>query len=533
MNRTFANPRRALIFGTAILMLWAVSGLSACSDDQDKRLPDALARLKTPYALSVGETSGAPGKPAVLKNVAFTLPSDKGPVAVTMETVTAEGIAYENLFGSATAPLVEKLVITGLKATGDGIEYVSERLELEGLSPSPETFAAELADYFHSGTLLCEMVGMLVLPDGKTPGLDSLAEPKDFLYSIERFTSKGDKSSARLQDGIVSLFFETTEISEFSSKKYDSIISYNLWGDYDGKRFFTAAELGMADIVLPPEKSDAEENAGMTVGENPLGGDFIVGEVYLKKLVFSPLTADGTQFPFTLETASFDADVSDARQVIAANVAGFALSKEALVSRLDFIPYGEQVRSIAASLPETLTADASLVMDLAPLPDGMYTLSLKPLSFSLNGLAAFSVSMDTRGVSLDDSAASVGLVDMTVTDNGLSDLIFASVGAEQGKTGANLRQETRMQLSAIMFSLQGTLAELCANMLDFLEKPGATLNVKIQPAEMLAPEMLGLMIMSNPEGAGVSSTLTRDETKHDSITPQPSGEADAHSQREP
>lgn len=177
MNSTFSRPRHAIIFSTAILMLCALLGLSACTDSQDKRLTDAIARLKAPYALSVGEASGAPGKPAVLKNVAFTLPSEKGPITVTMETVAAEGINYDSLFGSATAPLIEKLVGTGLKVTGDGLEYVSERFEMEGFSANPETFAAELADYFQGGALLCEMVGMLVLPDDATRSLDSLADP--------------------------------------------------------------------------------------------------------------------------------------------------------------------------------------------------------------------------------------------------------------------------------------------------------------------------------------------------------------------
>lgn len=292
------------------------------------------------------------------------------------------------------------------------------------------------------------------------------------------------------------------------------MISRNLWGEYDGKRFFSAAELGMIDIVLPPdnpEKTNAREGGEVVLGENFMGGDIRIGEMYLKSLVFTPLADNGIQFPFTAGTISLGVDASDARQHITANMAEVTLGREALASRMATIPYGAQLRSIIPSLPETLTADASVDMDVTSLPDGRFALSFKPFTFALKDLVSFSLSMDMRGVSFDDDDSSVGLVDMTVTDNGLSDILFAFVGEQQGKTGVNLRQETRMQLSAAMFSLQGTLAELCANALDFLEKPGATLNVKVQPPEMLAPEMLGLMIMSDPDGVGISSTLTRDD----------------------
>lgn len=528
MNTRHTKQRLSVILFGALLLI-SCGMLGACTSDKeekaeapapvktDARLTEAIAKLQESYKLTVGDVQSTAAGGAVLKNVAFTLPSEHGDLSVTMATVTAEGIAYDKLFETGKADLLEKLVITGLSVKGEKFESTSEQYELTGVAADPAIFAAELADYFHGGADICEWLGSLALQNKDARPFSDMADTTDFTHSVTYYASRGDKTTIQYMDGSLVFFGAATEAENLLARKYGKLVTTDVWGEYNGKRFLSLAELDIRNAEFPADATKKaaplegeDDKEDLELGKNPMDGDFRIGNFSVKKLVFTPLESNGNAVPFSLENVAVSADFTDARQHISLALAGLGMEKKHALSGMVAIPGAERYKDMLAGLPETLSLDSSFSVDVQPLPEGAFSLSLKPFSLSLKDLGSLAVSLDMTGNSLDAEKAKVSLLDMTLADHGLSDIVFALAGEEQGKTGDYLRQEARMGLSAAGFALQGSLAELCANALNFVDKPGATLNVKIQPKETMDPENLGMMLMTDPDRVGLSSTLTRE-----------------------
>ncbi|SBW00202.1 hypothetical protein KL86DPRO_11742 [uncultured delta proteobacterium] len=329
-------------------------------------------------------------------------------------------------------------------------------------------------------------------------------------FSADRYLSKGDRFAFSDRGTQLEVFFGASEATDFSFEKLGPTTFKDIQAKRDGKLFFSMAEFGLAGTASPlPKRLDEEP----PLGKNPFSGDFVLDGGYVKDMTLMMTLPDGTASPVTAKEATLAANFTEARQRMSMAVSSLTLAKELLRGNTAATAGLVDMEDVLAVLPATLTVDGQFVMDVKSLESNEISLDLTPLSLSVKDLGAFSLAVGIQGrPELDlDKDAKCRFLEISVTDSGISEPLFALIAKQQDKTPSFLRREARMALSAAGLALQGPLADLVAHCLDFLEKPGATLTIKLEPAQPTSAEELGETMILDPAKAGLSSSVSRPE----------------------
>ena len=474
---------------------------------QVKRCNAFLARIPASWGLSIGTVSASLfGRSLTVSDIRFALPSREGALAVTMETITAEGIAFEKLLEAGKARLAESLVITNVRVTGSSFETSTEYCALTDVSGDPASLGTELGNAYLDGAGFLRQLGSAALADGAgTSFADASQSP--FPYSAVRYVSRNDRTVFPFKGKSLEFFVASSDVADISGDKLGSSVFKDMQGIYDGRKFFSLAEFGLTSMELPREAPPLPSKTAL--GQNPFVGTAVLDGGYVKKLFFEAQLPDGNALPATLEEARLTGRFADERQTFAVQVTNLSTPK-ALLEKMASKNGMANIQEIAPFIPENVVCSGHVAMDITPLANGEVAFSFSPLAVSVREMGALSLAVEMQGREGMEQNAKVRLMDLSLTDSGGSELLFMLVGKAQGKTPSYLRRELRMGLSAAGLALQGPLADLAAHALDFLEKPGATLTVKLDPGQLTEAETLGNMLLTNPAGAGLSSSISRE-----------------------
>lgn len=502
-----------LILGILLLVAAAVFGAGKYMEStQIKRLNEAIARIPANYGFRVGSVEGSLfGRSLTLNKVAFTLPSDTANASVTMESVAVEGISFEGLAAPGMAALADAVTITGMVTTGGDFVASTEQCVLQGFKADLPQLATEWEAVFRENAASLGWLARFALKDVPAP-LDRTADKKPFSlsFSADRYVSKGDRFAFSNRDGQFEMFFGASEGKDFSFEKFGPTTFKDIQAKYNGRLFFSVVECGFAGIASPlPNRLDNEP----PLGQNPFTGDFILDGGYVKDMTLVMALPDGTASPVAVKEATLAANFTEARQRMSMAVSSMTLAKELLrggaAETAGLVP----MEDVLAVLPDTLTVDGRFVMDVNSLENNEISLDLTPLALSVKDLGAFSLAVGIQGrPDMDlEKDAKCRFLEISVTDAGISEPLFALLAKQQDKTPSFLRREARMALSAVGLALQGPFADLVTHCLDFLEKPGANLTIKLEPAQPTGAEELGETMVLDPVKAGLSSSVSRPE----------------------
>ncbi|MCC8194018.1 MAG: hypothetical protein LIP28_05175, partial [Deltaproteobacteria bacterium] len=218
---------------------------------------------------------------------------------------------------------------------------------------------------------------------------------------------------------------------------------------------------------------------------------------------------DGETSPVFLKEAGLDMDFTDKRQQVTLSADQLTVAKKLLLAKKTDLGIASEMGALAGYLPETIIAGGQVTMDVSVPGGNSLFLSFSPFALSVQDLGTCVVRAAIHGPADMKGDVSISLLEVELTDAGASDILFALIGKGQGKTPEFFRREIRMGLSTAGFTLSGPRAKLNPDVLDFLEKPGATLSVKFAPGRPVKPEEVEEMLLRDPESAGLSSTLTR------------------------
>lgn len=482
-----------VILVTIILLGCAAFGSGAYLQyKQIQYVKAAIDRMPESWDVRVGEFGGSFfGDVVTLKKIRLTLPSEDGPVAVSMDGVAVKGVNAEAASTAGVSRLIERMAIGKLKFAGDGFEHTVEHLSLTGLQGDLQTLARQIKS-----------------------GLKTLDPAKDRLAVLDLAVEKALVQSPRFTftdgDAPVTVTAATAEALNFSILKTGPLTASDIRIDCGDRHWASIDRMGIDGWTLPNVaalRKLEEKGKSYPLDRNIFGGDLSLDGLHADGIRVEMPLPDGSAGTLRIGSERLSVRVADGKQSFSSVTSGLAVNKELLPAFL-----GAALDDAMPFLPETLAGNAEIAMDIVSLAGGTVEISMKPFAMDITGLGSiktsFIMEMDAAPRSED---AALRHVDLTATDEGMSKLIFTVLGKQQGKTPVEVRRDVLITLGVSGIALQGPVRELHSNILSFLEKPGATFSMKLASHEAVDPQTLGFMLLANPDSVGLASSVSRAE----------------------
>ena len=470
-----------------------------------RELNNTLAHIPASYKFSVHEIAGDFFDSSVtLKQVSFTLSDGETPTAVSMDSITLQGLSFPDDTAGQTMH-ADMLMIAGLKTViGDTIT-TTDYSEISGFKANLPTLAANWGVSSQVFGSLFEALAKQCVKDASMldDALWQSNKTKE-LFFAERFISKGDRIRRTRGGSLLEIFLGSSELREIAETSNGPLMIKDIWAEFDGSRFMSLAEISFDATLLPPE-SEVGFDREIPLGQNPFHGDFHLKKGAVKGLKLTIDTPNGKPLPISLAHAGVHFVFTDKQQQVSLSVDRLAMEKRILSISGDIPEQSE----IIALLPDTLVFNGQMDLTISVLQKGGTTLLLSPAMLGIEKMGAITLTVDMTNLLPTKKDPSVVLIDMSLMDEGISEFCFAAFGMLTGTDPGTLRQSVCAFLTAAPAALSEPLTELRDNILNFLEKPGASLRITIAPATPTPLGVLEKMIELNPESAGISSTLTR------------------------
>ncbi len=165
-------------------------------------------------------------------------------------------------------------------------------------------------------------------------------------------------------------------------------------------------------------------------------------------------------------------------------------------------------------LPDPLKVHSSLNLTAMPKGDWVYDVSWQAHT-SEASLGAIRYAAEVTDFSLDDLARpnvrNLGIksLSLSVTDTGISDVLFASAGAAQGAEPEAMRKMALAELVVNREMLpKGSLGNVLDDAVRFLQKPGKVFTVSAKPAAPIRIMQLQQVVLQDPERLGLTSSVS-------------------------
>ncbi len=483
----------ALALAAVILLGGAAFGVSSYMQyKQIQYINGIISRLPRSWDVRVGECGGSFfGDVVTLKKVSLRLPAPDGsengaPLDVTMDAVAVKGVNSKAEASQGGSRMVDRVAVGGLAWAGVGVAGSVEQLSVTGLRGDVPELARQIRAGRHRFDPARERLALLDFAVDKAAARNA------------RFTRAGGRSP-------VTVTAAAAEAADFSILKSGPLHAVDITVERDGRLFASAGRAGVDGWALPGTGAMPDAKKNYALGENPLDGDVSIDGLRIEDARLEIPQPDGGTLPLIIGSHRLSARFTDQGQSFSGATSGLVVGKKPLS-----ILAGPVLDDVLPFLPETLHANAELSVAIAPAESGMAEISVRPLAVDIAGLGSLNASlvMEKNPEPLSGEAA-LRSFEATVTDEGLSELVFARLGKNQGKTADEGCRDALLMLGISGVAIQGAVRELNANILSFLEKPGATLSVKLDPGEAVDLETLGFTLLTKPDSSGLSFSVSR------------------------
>ena len=465
-------------------------------------LKGKLAAIPASYEFSVGDVvEDAASRSATLKQVAFTVPQGEARCAITLESVVWEGLSFSEESGKLFL-LADKMTVTGAKTSGKDFESTSAHFVVTGIKADLETAATAWGNYIFSSAIGFEVMGDAVLQKASAPERPEITPEIPFFFT--GWLSQGDSYSIKNGEDVTKGFLGSVEIKDYSEKSIGPVRTKDIRAEFNGRKFLTIAEAGANKSSSPQALEMAEASDGL----NPFSSDVEVEGLFVKNLMLSVDIPNSEPSEITMAKLDFDMRVADKDPRITISVDQLAMAKKLLFSKGEDFGIAPMLSEVESLIPETLILGFKTAVAMAPSAEGRQTATISPLALSIEKLGSLTLSAVLEGTVDAWMEAGLRSLDLSVTDLGLSEIVFTLTKDSPEATAAAARQEIRQGISAMAGGMPGSLGKLGTDLSDFLKEPGVTMTVKMAPPEPLTAVMMD-SVMAEPERLGLSSAVER------------------------
>ncbi|MCC8195102.1 MAG: hypothetical protein LIP28_10705 [Deltaproteobacteria bacterium] len=309
---------------------------------------------------------------------------------------------------------------------------------------------------------------------------------------------------------------ESAEAKDYSIRKMGPLSIQNIKASYKDIPLVALETLSSDEIVLPSFvglcEILAKDPAPMphTVQGALKGQPFAVKNLRMGGLrVLHPMMRERELFSLADMNVTYAAEDAHTMTLAFDNLN----IDKALVTETSALP-----PQVFAALPDTITLEGK-VEQVTTLKE-MNTLDLecKKLFLKGSGLGEGSLSYAVKDLNL--MAMAMGMpnrtalknFDVTMTDHGLSEVLFAIEGLHSDSTAAETRSievESLRNQKDNESSQAGK--EILTGLISFLEKPGGTLRIAVAPEQAATVDQLLQAYTMNPAALGLTVTFTPGE----------------------
>ena len=523
------HPKRSrlplIVMGVALLAGVAAFGTGRYYESRQlQRLNEALARIPVEYGFTVGAVDGSLfGRTLTLKKIAFTLPSEENPVAVSMDEATGEGIGLASLFAPGVVTLADSLAIKNLTLSGKDFTFSAERSALRDVRADVAKIRAGWKEFLEA-LAEEELAGEKdkEAEQDETRKRKTSWEKSGFnTVSIAGFECSGIAFSG--SDGLT-VKAGSAAFTGYTGLDLGPVSIKDISLAVAAKGTVAIVEAGLVGIAIP----DAEDRARLIElpPDDPmprkgmLKRDIAVNGLFVRNVVVSAPMPDGVDNRVSVDEVMASLQYGNQHARVEYAVNAMKLEKRLFAVALDLLADTEResladtfdaLEEALSHLPDPIVSSSRVSVELAANDNGGMTMTIHPVMSRVDQFAFMEFScVANAGWNISADTLTFKKLGFTVEDSGASECIFSLLGREKNMSAAQMRAQALNGFATVGILLQGPLADLHRNTLDFLEKPGAALSVQLDLPEALTIDAISTKLMTAPGTVGLTSSVSRE-----------------------
>lgn len=505
----------AVIFGMKLRYEWKV---------QDA-IEDALAALPKPLAVKAG------GIDVSFFNKSVTLTDVKGsctltvpqngaeqsiPMEFTVGGVVATGVNSDGFKeGAGTARLLDSLTITGVALTSPMVRTTIDHYYIEGIS----------ADFAQLDAGIQNVMSALMEADAINSSSPDREQTQEVMHGIAAMLKAYETMTVKKfavknyaytlsDDGMeVDMLMETMEGRDYSIREMGPLSLKNVKGSLNGTPFMEMESMTADGIVLPSFIAVVEKLAespffsSLVLQEALKGQNFALKNLRIKGITLRhPMQQDLTVF--SLGDSNFSYFAEDA------HVMDFAFNNLNIAKSV-ILQQARIPASVLDSQPEIISFEGAIQQQAKMKEPGSYDVAVKRAYIKGTSLGEASMSLTANNI--NSMAIIMGMpgdaalekFEISLTDRGLSDVVFALNAMHSGESAADLREQELAELREQLEKENGAAGkQILAGIIAFLEKTGSTLSIVIAPPSPTGLDQLPEAFETGSPDIGLSVTVS-------------------------
>lgn len=506
----------AAVFVTKLRYEWKVQGA----------IEDTLAALPLPLVVKAGDIDVSfINKSVTLTNVkgsyTLTIPQNGAEQSVPMEyavsSIVATGVNIDGFKeGAGVARLLDSLTVTDVTFTSPLAQAAIEHYYFEGVSADFAQLAVEIQK---SLPVLMEANAVANYHQDKEEvqrlmhGIAAMLKAYETVR-IKKSAVRNYKYSLDIEGAKVDVLMEAMEASNYSLREMGPISMNNLHASMNGEPFMEMESLAMDGMVLPSFVALLEEIARTPSPSFPAlqkalkGQPFSIKNLRIKGVtVRNPLLQDN--IIFSLDGSNFSYVAEDAHSMDF-SFSNLNIDKSVILEQTG-IP-----ASVLAGQPDIISFEGDVQQQAKIKAPDTYDVEIKRAHIKGAGLGEADLSLAANNI--NNMAVLMGFpgdaelqkFEISLTDAGLSNVVFELEGMRNGKSAEEIRAQELAQLSEHLEDETSIVGkEILAGVITFLEKAGGTLSIAIAPPNPVGLDMLLEFFETGEPDMGFSISVTQ------------------------
>lgn len=453
----------------------------------------------------------------------FPMPQGSGmesmPMDFTFGRIAATGVNIDGFnAGAGVAKLVDSLTFADVTAVSPLASSAVERYVMEGVSADFAKVAEEFTKALPA--LLKAGADKKLQADNEQvrqvmTGVAGILKAYETV-AVQKASFTNYKYTLDVDGQKIDMSLDSVEARDYSIRKMGPFSIKNLKTAMNGTAFMEAASVTSDEILLPSFVPLLETFAANPVPSPNLMKEAFKGQTFaVKNLKVQGLAVRHPMNPetliFSLGDTDFNYRAADSHD-IDFTFSNLNIDKALLQQEMTLPPQA------LASLPDIIAIDGVIQQKITPKDLMSCDVALKKFSLRGTGLGEASLSFAANDINVmamrmgSPGNASLQKADLSMTDGGLGDVLFAVKGMHSERTAREMRDR---EVASLRQSLEREETAggktLLTGIIGFLEKPGGTLRVAVEPSAPVTLPKLAEGFNTDPATIGFSVTVTPGE----------------------